>query len=65
MGSVLKFFTILLLIGVVLVFLIPIAWLVIKLFVWLFGGLAFMIGDILLIAFIVVGIVLIIKAIFN
>ena len=65
MCSVLKFFTILLLIGVVLVFLIPIAWLVIKLFVWLFGGLAFMIGDILLIAIIVVGVILIIKEIFN
>ena len=65
MGSVLKFFTILLLIGVVLAFLIPVAWIVWKLFVWLFGGLAFMIGDILLIAIIVVGVILIIKAIFN
>lgn len=65
MGSILKFFTILLLIGVVLAFLIPVAWIVWKLFVWLFGGLAFMIGDILLIAIIVVGVILIIKAIFN
>lgn len=65
MGSILKFFAILLLIGVVLVFLIPIAWLVIKLFTWLFGGMAFMIGDILLFVFIVAVVILIIKAIFN
>ena len=65
MGEVLKFFTILLLIAIVLVLLIPLGWLVIKLFTWLFGGVAFMMGDILLIAFIVMGIILIIKALTN
>lgn len=65
MGNILKFFTILLLIGVVLVFLIPVAWLVIKLFIGFFGDFAFMIGDILMIAFIVICIVLIFKSIFS
>ena len=61
MGDVLRFFTILLLIAIVLVFLIPIGWIVIQLFLWLFGDFAYLIGDILLIILAVVGIVMFFK----
>ena len=39
MGEILKFVVCLFLIALILVFAIPLIWLVIKLFVWLFGGL--------------------------
>lgn len=39
MGEILKFVACLFLIALILVFAIPLIWLVIKLFVWLFGGL--------------------------
>lgn len=65
MGEILKFLTILLLIAIVLVLLIPLAWLVIKLFTWLFGGFAFLFGDIFLFVFIAVCVVFIIKSVFN
>lgn len=39
MGEILKFVAYLFLIALILTFAIPLIWLVIKLFVWLFGGL--------------------------
>ena len=65
MGDILKFLTILLLIAIVLVFLIPIGWLVIKLFVWLFGGLVIVGAEIFWIIFIIVCIILLIKMLFD
>ena len=65
MSDILRFFTILLLIAIVLALLIPLAWFVIKLFLWLFGDIAFIFGDILLIVLIIVGAVLFFKWIFD
>ena len=44
MGDILKFVASLFLIAFILVFAIPLIWLVIKLFVWLFGGMLVFIG---------------------
>ena len=65
MGSILKFFTILLLIAIVLLFLIPIGWIVWQLILLIFGGCIFIFADILWAIVIIGGIILIVKAIFN
>ncbi len=61
MGDILKFVATAFLILFILVFAIPLLWLVIKLFSWLFGGLVFLMGDALLVLLIVVGVVMLIK----
>lgn len=52
MGEIVKFVAGLFLIAFLLVFTIPLLWLVWKLFVWLFGGLLFFTGSIWFIIFI-------------
>lgn len=61
MGDILKFVATACLILFILVFAIPLLWLVIKLFSWLFGGLVFLMGDALLVLLIVVGVVMLFK----
>jgi len=61
MGDILKFVATAFLILFILVFAVPLLWLVIKLFSWLFGGLVFLMGDALLVLLIVVGVVVLIK----
>lgn len=61
MGDILKFVATAFLILLILVFAVPLLWLVIKLFSWLFGGLVFLMGDALLVLLIVVGVVMLIK----
>ena len=61
MGDILKFVATAFLILFILVFAIPLLWLVIKLFTWLFGGLAFLMGDALLVLLIVGGVVMLFK----
>lgn len=61
MGDILKFVATAFLIVFILVFAIPLLWLVIKLFSWLFGGLVFLMGDALLVLLIVVGVVMLFK----
>lgn len=61
MGDILKFVATAFLILFILVFAIPLLWLVIKLFSWLFGGLVFLMGDALLVLLIVVGVVMLFK----
>ena len=65
MGDILKFVATACLILFILVLAIPLLWLVIKLFTWLFGGVAFLVGDILLVLLIVAGIVMLFKWIAN
>lgn len=61
MGDILKFVATAFLILLILVFAVPLLWLVIKLFSWLFGGLVFLMGDALLVLLIVVGVVMLFK----
>ena len=64
MGEILKFVAISFLILLILAFAIPLLWLVIKLVVWLFGGmfvgLSFAVGDIFWLLILIVSIVFII-----
>ena len=61
MGDILKFVATAVLILLILVFAVPLLWLVIKLFSWLFGGLVFLMGDALLVLLIVAGVVMLLK----
>jgi len=62
MGDIIKFVAGLFLIAFLLVFTLPLLWLVWKLFVWLFGGFLFFTGSIWFIIFIIAIIVIIIMA---
>lgn len=62
MGEIVKFVAGLFLIAFLLVFTIPLLWLVWKLFVWLFGGLLVFSGSIWFIIFIIAIIAIIIMA---
>lgn len=62
MGEIVKFVAGLFLIAFLIVFTIPLLWLVWKLFVWLFGGLLVFTGSIWFIIFIIAIIAIIIMA---
>ena len=62
MGDIIKFVAGLFLIAFLIVFTIPLLWLVWKLFVWLFGGLLVFTGSIWFIIFIIAIIAIIIMA---
>ena len=69
MGDILKFIAISFLILLILAFALPLLWLVIKMFGWLFGGmlagLAFAAGDIVWLLVLIVSIVVIVLLMAN
>jgi hypothetical protein len=62
MGDILKFVAYLFLTVLILVFAIPLLWLVIHLFIWLFGGLLTFLGSSIWLVVLVVSVIVIIFA---